>query len=246
MMYRSTRVKVFILAGGLGTRVRPLGYDLPKVMLPIGHKPLLQHHLELFRAQGFTEFIINLHHMPEKIRDVFGDGRDFGVEIAYSLEPVLLGTAGAVRRMQHALRGGTFLVFYGDNLVRMSFAPLVAFHRARRALFSMALFESDEPWTGGVVETDSTGMVVSFVEKPDRARPHRASISAGIFVVEPQVLDQIPEGFADFGRDVIPALLARGLPVYASTPHGYVRDIGTPERLAAARRDYDAGLPLPS
>ena len=122
-------MKAFILAAGLGTRLRSLGLDVPKVMVPIGGKPLLEHHLELFKRQGIHEFIVNLHYLPEKITDYFGDGSKFGVSITYSHEPELLGTAGAVKKMETDLRGGSFIVFYGDNLVRVDFAPLVEFHR---------------------------------------------------------------------------------------------------------------------
>jgi len=236
-------MKAFILAAGLGTRLRALGLDTPKVMVPIGGKPLLEHHLELFKRQGIRDFIINLHYLPEKITDYFGDGSKFGVTITYSREPELLGTAGAVKKMENELRDGTFLVFYGDNLVRLEFASLLEFHRARQAWATVALFASPEPWTGGVVETDSSGRVLRFVEKPDPKQVSTNLISAGIFVIEPQVLDEIPSGrFYDFGRDVFPTLLAKGLGVYAMKPDAYIRDIGTPERLANAQKDYEKGL----
>jgi len=235
-------MKAFILAAGLGTRLRSLGLDVPKVMVPIGGKPLLEHHLELFKRQGIREFIVNLHYLPEKITDYFGDGRKFGVSITYSHEPELLGTAGAVKKMEADLRGGSFIVFYGDNLVRVDFAPLVEFHRARQAEVTVALFASPEPWTGGVVETDSNGRVLRFVEKPDRKQVSTNLISAGILVLEPQVLDVIPAGqFYDFGRDVFPKLLAERRPVYAMEPKAYIQDVGTPERLAKAQRDFEKG-----
>ena len=151
-------MKAFILAAGLGTRLRSLGLDVPKVMVPIGGKPLLEHHIcNCSGEQGIRELIVNLHYLPEKITEHFGDGSQFGVQITYSHEPELLGTAGAVKKMEHLLRDGPFIVLYGDNLVRVEFAPLVEFHRTRRALATMALFESPEPWTGGVVETDASG-----------------------------------------------------------------------------------------
>ena len=235
-------MKAFILAAGLGTRLRSLGLDVPKVMVPIGGKPLLEHHLELFKRQGIREFIVNLHYLPEKITDYFGDGRKFGVSITYSHEPELLGTAGAVKKMETDLRGGSFIVFYGDNLVRVDFAPLVEFHRARQAEVTVALFASPEPWTGGVVETDSNGGVLRFVEKPDRKQVSTNLISAGILILEPQVLDVIPAGqFYDFGRDVFPKLLAERRPVYAMEPKAYIQDVGTPERLAKAQRDFEKG-----
>jgi NDP-sugar pyrophosphorylase family protein len=236
-------MKAFILAAGLGTRLRSLGLDVPKVMVPIGGKPLLEHHLELFRRQGIREIIINLHYLPQTITEHFGDGSQFGVNITYSPEPELLGTAGAVKKMETELRDGTFLVFYGDNLVQVDFAPLVNFHQARRALATVALFASPEPWTGGVVETDAQGRVVRFVEKPDPKQVSTNLISAGIFVIEPQVLEIIPAGrFCDFGKDVFPKLLAASQPVYAMTPNAYIQDIGTPERLAKAQCDFEQGV----
>jgi NDP-sugar pyrophosphorylase family protein len=236
-------MKAFILAAGLGTRLRELGLDVPKVMVPIGGKPLLEHHLELFKRQGIREFIVNLHHLPEKITDYFGDGNRFGVTIMYSREPELLGTAGAVKKMERELRDGTFIVFYGDNLVRVDFGPLVEFHRRHRAQATVALFASPEPWTGGVVETDSNGRVRRFVEKPDPKQVSTNLISAGILVIEPQVLDIVPAGrFYDFGKDVLPKLLAEHRPVYAMEPRAYIQDVGTPERLAKAQQDFERGV----
>jgi len=235
-------MKAFILAAGLGTRLRSLGLDVPKVMVPIGGKPLLEHHLELFRRQGIRDIIVNLHYLPERITTYFGDGSKFGVKIMYSPEPELLGTAGAVKKMEQELRQGAFIVFYGDNLVNVNFAPLIEFHQAHQALVTVALFASPEPWTGGVVETDSNGRVARFVEKPDRKQVSTNLISAGIFVVEPQVLQTIPAGqFYDFGKDVFPKLLAEGNAVYAMTPNAYIQDIGTPERLARAQHDFATG-----
>ena len=236
-------MKAFILAAGLGTRLRSLGLDLPKVMVPVGGKPLLEHHLELFKRQGIHELIINLHYLPEKITDYFGDGSKFGVKVTYSREPELLGTAGAVKKMERELLDGTFVVFYGDNLVRVEFAPLIEFHRARQAVATVVLFASNEPWTGGVVETDSNGRVLRFVEKPDPKQVSTNLISAGIFVIEPSVLEMIPAGqFYDFGKDVFPKLLAEGRPVYAMKPEAYIRDVGTPERLAKAQYDFEQGV----
>jgi NDP-sugar pyrophosphorylase family protein len=238
-------LKAFILAAGLGTRLRSLGLNVPKVMVPIAGKPLLEHHFEHFRRQGITEFILNLHYLPEKITDYFGDGHQFGVNIVYSLETEILGTAGGVKKMEQHLRAGAFLVIYGDNLLQVELAPLVEFHRCRQALATIALFESPEPWTGGVVETAATGKVTAFREKPDPKTISTNLINAGIYLLEPGVLDYIPAGqFCDFGKDVFPKLLAAGEPVYAMKPKAYIQDIGTPERLAKARRDFEHGLRL--
>jgi NDP-sugar pyrophosphorylase family protein len=234
-------VKAFILAAGLGTRLRSLGLDVPKVMVPIGGKPLLEHHLELFRDQGIRELIVNLHYLPDTITDYFGDGAQWGVHITYSREPQLLGTAGAIKQMDAALRDGPFIVFYGDNLVRVRFAELLDFHRARRALATVGLFASPEPWTGGVVETRPDGRITRFVEKPDPKQVSTNLISAGILMLESAVLDAIPaQTFYDFGKDLFPKLLAEGQPLYAMKPDAYVQDIGTPERLAKAQRDFES------
>ena len=236
-------MKAFILAAGLGTRLRSLGLAVPKVMVPVGGKPLLEHHFALFKRQGIRDLIVNLHYLPEKITDYFGDGSRFGVNITYSREPDLLGTAGAVKKMEAELLGDTFIVFYGDNLVRLEFAPLLEFHQKRGALATIALFASAEPWTGGVVETDAEGKVTRFVEKPDPKQVSTNLISAGIFVIEPQVLEMIPPGqFYDFGKDVFPRLLAEGRPLYAMEPTAYIHDVGTPERLAKAQLDFDRGV----
>jgi len=236
-------MKAFILSAGLGTRLRSLGLDVPKVMAPIAGRPLLEHHIALLREQGIHELIVNLHYLPEKITEHFGDGSKFGVHITYSREPELLGTAGAVKKMEHLLRDETFIVLYGDNLIQVEFAPLLEFHRTRRAVATVALFESPEPWTGGVVEMEADGRVRRFVEKPDPKEVSTNLINAGIYVLESQVLDAIPAGqFRDFGRDVFPKLLADGKAVYAMKPRAYVQDVGTPERLAKAQRDFERGL----
>jgi len=238
-------LKAFILAAGLGTRLRSLGLNIPKVMVPIAGKPLLQHHFEYFRQQGIGEFVLNLHHLPEKITEYFGDGSRFGVKVTYSLETEILGTAGGVKKMEAALRDGTFLVLYGDNLIRVELAPLLEFHRQRKAIATVALFESPEPWTGGVVEIDATGKVTAFREKPDPKTISTNLINAGIYLLEPAVLDYIPAGqFCDFGKDVFPKLLAAGQPVYATKPLAYIQDVGTPERLKKAQEDFERGLVL--
>ena len=238
-------MKAFILGAGLGTRLRSLGMDLPKVMVPIGGRPLLQHHFELLRDQGISEFIVNLHYMPEKVRDYFGDGGALGVKITYSHEPELLGTAGGVKKMEAEMRDGPFLVFYGDNLVRFELAEMLNFHRERGALATIGLFASPEPWTGGVVETTADGRVLRFVEKPPREQVTSHLINAGIYILDPAALASIPAGEVfDFGKDLFPKLLAESRPLYALKPRAYIQDVGTPERLAKAQRDFEQGFIL--
>lgn len=236
-------MKAFILCAGLGTRLRALGLDVPKVMVPIGGKPLLERHFELFKSQGITEIGVNLHYKPETIRGYFGDGAKFGVRIAYSDEPELLGTAGGVRKMRSWIGRDRCLVYYGDNLVKMDFSPMIRLHEAKKAGITLMVHESSQPWTGGVVEVAPDGRVTKLVEKPPKEECKSNLISAGIFVIEPQVLDEIPEGqFFDFGRDVFPLAIAKKIPFYAIKADGYIQDVGTPERYEKAERDFKAGL----
>lgn len=232
-------MKGFILAAGLGTRLSSLNLNVPKVMVPIGGKPLLEHHLKLFCAQGIRDIGINLHFMPQTIQDYFSDGNRFGVQITYSYEPNLLGTAGALRKMKNWVGGESVIVFYGDNLTRIQFAPLLELHREKKSKITLALYESCEPWTGGVVETDESGRVISLVEKPEKDFCRSNTISSGIFILDPLVLDLIPDHtFSDFGRDIFPEVIRKGIPFYAVKSNVYIQDIGTPERYQKAQEDF--------
>jgi NDP-sugar pyrophosphorylase family protein len=236
-------MKAIILCAGLGTRLGDLTRDRPKVMMPVGGKPLLQHHIELLRAQGVTDIGINLHYLPETITDYFGDGKKFGVRIRYSLEKEILGTAGGVKQFASFLGGEPFWVFYGDNLFVLKLETVVNFHREKKSLATIVLFEHHEPWTMGVVETDANGRVLRFVEKgPRESCPPKARVNGGIYLLEPRALDYIPKDKpSDFGRDVFPEMLRRGEPLYAMFPGIYLEDIGTPERYAKVQRDFAEG-----
>jgi NDP-sugar pyrophosphorylase family protein len=240
-------MKAVILCAGLGTRLGDLTRDRPKVMLPVGGKPLLQRHLELLRAQGVTDIGINLHYLPDAITDYFGDGSKFGVNLHYSHETEILGTAGGVKRFAPFLGGQPFWVFYGDNLFALKLETVVKFHRAKKSVATIVLFEHHEPWTMGVVETDADGRVLRFVEKgPRESCPPKARVNGGIYLLEPRVLSYIPEDRpSDFGRDVFPEMLRRGEPLYAMFPGIYLEDIGTPERYAKVQKDFAEGKVKP-
>ena len=236
-------MKGFILAAGLGTRLRPLNLDVPKVMVPMGGKPLLEHHLSLFREQGIKDICINLHYQPESIRNYFQEGSKFGVRLNYSDEPKLLGTAGAVKKMQDWIGNETCLVFYGDNLTQIDFQPLQKLHLKHQSAITLVTYPSAEPWTGGVVETDSNGRVLSWIEKPPRENCKSNLISSGIFLMEPEILEVISKNtFSDFGKNVFPEVLRQQLPFYAFQLKAYIQDIGTPERYAKAEKDFQDGL----
>lgn len=235
-------MKAMLLAAGEGTRLRPLTLDRPKPMVPIGGRPILEHLVGSTRACGIREMVINLHYCPDAITEYFGDGSAAGVHITYSRERALLGSAGAVKQVGPAYFSETFLVLYGDVLTDIDLRDLVRLHRERGGLATLALYEVEDPSRAGIVQTAADGRVSRFVEKPVAGESAGNLANAGVYVLEPAVLDWIPAGApCDFGRDVFPALLSAGIPIYAHRLPGYVQDIGSPERYAQAEEDARLG-----
>ena len=238
--------RAMLLAAGLGTRLRPLTDRVPKCMIPLAGRPLLEHTVAWLRGSGVTDLVINVHHLAEVVERHFGDGARFGVRITYSVEEELLGTAGAVKR---GARGfdRPFFVWYGDNLSSCRIDRLWARHRERAGAATIALFHRDDPTQSGIVGLAPDGRITRFLEKPAPAEVFSHWISAGILVLEPRVVAAIPEGrFADFGRDVFPSLLARGEALYGyqmSADEG-LWWIDRPEDLAQLERTWP-GLPEP-
>jgi mannose-1-phosphate guanylyltransferase len=233
-------MKAVILAAGAGTRLRPLTNTCPKPMLPIAGRPLLARTLDWLRAVGVAEVALNLHHLPDVVRAGLGDGNAWGMLLRYSYEPVLLGTAGAVRAIADQHPGWldqTFLLIYGDMLLDIALEDLRALHRSSGATLTMALKRTSTPHTQGMVAVDAEGRVERFVEKP-AAWDHGDLANAGIYLCEPEVLEFIPPGASDFGHDIIPALLASGPRVWGRQAQGYLLDIGTPEAYEQAQRDW--------
>jgi NDP-sugar pyrophosphorylase family protein len=207
-------MKAMLLAAGQGTRLRPLTERIPKCMVPVSGKPILEHTIQWLHRYGVSEIIINLYHLPEIIRAYFGDGQKWGVRITYSLEDSPLGTAGGVRNAAWFFEG-PFFVWYGDNLSTCRLDCLWEFHQAKGGIATIALHYRDDPAASGIVGLDKDDRITRFLEKPRPDQVFSHWVSAGIFVLEPQVSEAIPaEGSPDFGRDVFPALLAHGQPLY--------------------------------
>lgn len=228
-------MKGLILAAGKGTRLRDLTLNRPKPMLPVQGKPLLAHHIEWLQANGIKQIAMNLHHCPTVITDYFGDGSRFGVEITYSYEAHLLGTAGAAKRLQ-AFLDEPFVVVYGDVFTNLALARLMAFHAERKAqsnlttLATLALYQVPNPTECGLVAIDPTGRIQRFVEKPPPDQVFTDLANAGLMLCEPAILDAIPaETEVDFGRQVFPAALADGYALWGQpiAADEYVIDIGT-------------------
>lgn len=238
-------MKAVILAGGAGTRLRPLTETRPKPMVPVANRPLLEHTVRLLRRHGFRELVMTLHYHPWVIQEHFGDGSRWGVSIAYSVEREALGTAGGVRRAADLLGGAlgeTVLVISGDALTDIDLTGLVAYHRSRGAAFTMALGRVADASQFGVASLAPDGRLVRFAEKPGRGEAFSDLVNTGIYVMESRVLGLVPAGEAwDFSRQLIPALLARGEAVFGWPAAGYWCDVGTPERYLQANFDALAG-----
>ncbi len=234
--------RALILSAGRGERLRPLTDDRPKTMVLVAGRPVLEYHVTLLRDLGIRELAINLHHQPHVVMNHFGDGSLWDVSIRYSLEDQLLGTAGAVRRLRDFLGEGTFLVIYGDNLFDYDLSPLLDLHSRQGSVATLGLFRGENPRAGGIVGLAPSGRVERFLEKPGPGEVFSDLVSAGIYVMEPRVFEFIPEsGPSDFGRDVLPRLVASEAPVYGLEMEGYLTGLDTPELYERAQADVAQG-----
>jgi len=235
-------MNAMILAAGKGTRLHPMTETLAKPMVPIGGRPVLEHTVRWLRDHGVRRVAVNLHHRPDSVRGHLGDGSRFGVEIRYSEEPELLGTAGGVKRLESFFED-PFLVVYGDVLTDLDLGALVAFHRAAGPGVhgTLTLDRRPDAAQGGVVALDGDGRIRRFVEKPRPGEIESSWVNSGVMVLDRALLARIPAGrFSDFGRDVLPAWLADGIPLYGwPLPDGtFLVDVGTPESYARAEREW--------
>jgi NDP-sugar pyrophosphorylase family protein len=234
-------VKAVILAGGEGTRLRPLSLSLPKPVVPVVDRPFLRHQLDLLATVGVREIVFSLAYRPERIQAVFGDGGAFGAKIHYAVEETPLGTAGAVRNALPFLDDRT-LVLNGDVLTDVDLRAVLARHQATRASATLVLAPVENPAAFGLVETDEDGRVLRFLEKPPPSQITTDTINAGVYVLETKTLDLIPAGVShSIERGFYPDLLARGDRVTGFVHRGYWIDIGTPEKYLQVHRDILGG-----
>jgi len=234
-------MKAMILAAGAGTRLYPLTAQLPKPMVPVANRPVLEHVMRAVTRHDFRELAINLSYLPQAITAHFGDGAGHGARIHYSHEEEPLGTAGGVRKLADYWDDGTFLVIGGDDLTDMDLAAMLAFHRAHGGLATLALYPVADPSRFGVVVTGPDGRVTAFQEKPPPQEARSNLCNMQVYLFEPAILELIPEGFFDFGRHLFPALVAQGAPIYGYQATGYWRDIGSLEDYLAANVDFLCG-----
>ncbi len=225
------------MAGGQGTRLRPLTSNQPKPMLPIVGRPMMEHILKLVRDQGFTEVVATVQFLASLIRNYFGDGSDLDLSLSYATENEPLGTAGSVKNAEQLL-DDTFLVISGDTVTDIDLRRAVAFHRDRGSAATIVLKHEENPLEFGIVIIGEDGRVERFLEKPGWGEVFSDTINTGIYILEPEVLAHVPAGEEfDFSKDLFPLLLEKGFPLYGHVADGYWTDVGTLETYLAVHRD---------
>lgn len=234
-------MKGMIMAAGVGTRLHPLTIDRPKPMVPIVGRPLMEHIIYLLRNHGVTQLVANLHYLPDNIRSYFGDGSGFGVNLKYTFEQELMGTAGGVKNNQDFL-DETFVVVSGDALTDINLRAFLSFHKQQGAIASIALKPMEEVERFGVVIADTKYRITNFQEKPKVEEALSNLVNTGIYIFEPEIFDYIPSGeFYDFGKNLFPRLALGGMPFYGYITEDYWYDVGNVEAYTQAQKDAEQG-----
>jgi|LakMenEpi03Aug12_release.lakeMendotaPanAssembly.Ray.scaffolds.fasta_scaffold228166_2 mannose-1-phosphate guanylyltransferase len=235
-------MKAMVLAAGVGSRLEPLTTQVPKPIVPVANTPVMEHLLKLLAKHGFTEICANLHYMPEKLTEYFGDGSKFGVNLKFRVEEKLSGDAGGVRACREFLQDDTFIVIMGDLITDTDLSKIIAEHKSKKALASIAIKEMEDVTRFGVVVTDENDFITGFQEKPSNEEALSKFISTGIYVLEPEIFDHIPStGEYGFGRQLFPTLVSKKLPVLGVKIEGYWSDVGCVEQLREANFDALSG-----
>lgn len=231
-------MKAVIIAGGLGTRLRPLTNDTPKPIVLLANQPLIVRQIDLLACHGVDEVIINLHYLSNEIKRLLGDGSRWGIKIYYSIEKEPLGTAGAVKNAEEFFSTGPLIISNGDILTDLNLTKLIEFHQEKNATVTLALTEVDDPTPFGLVLRDKEDRVLKFLEKPIWEQVHEAktrAINAGTYIVDPKIFKQVPKGQAySFERQLYPDLLRAGVPIYGFLSGAYWIDIGSPAKYQEA------------
>ena len=234
-------MKAIILVGGEGTRLRPLTYSIVKSMVPVLNRPFMEHVIRKLAKHGIKEAVLAMGYKPDSIYEYFQNVTGLDIKLTYSLEEKPLGTAGAVKHAAQHVED-TFFVLNGDTFSDIDYTEMLQLHRRNKARATIALTRVEDPTIFGVVETDRSGRVKAFIEKPARDKVTSHWINAGIYILEPEVLDYIPENeFYMFERGVFPCMLASGERVYAYKSKAYWIDMGTPAKYHQLNRDLLQG-----
>src|SRR4051794_1209071 len=231
-------MRAVVMAGGEGSRLRPMTANLPKPLLPVANRPVMEHVLRLLKRHGHTETIVTVQFLASLVRNYFGDGDELGMSLQYATEETPLGTAGSVKNAEDALRDEPFLVISGDALTDIDLTEMMKFHRDRGALVTIGLKRVPDPLEFGIIIVDDEGRVERFLEKPTWGQVFSDTVNTGIYVMEPEVLAEVARGESvDWSGDVFPKLLAAGAPLYGYVADGYWEDVGTHESYLRAQAD---------
>ncbi|MEL6928450.1 MAG: mannose-1-phosphate guanyltransferase [Cyanobacteria bacterium J06600_6] len=231
-------MRAVLMAGGSGTRLRPLTCDLPKPMVPVLNRPIAEHIVNLLKRNNITEIIATLYYLPDVMRDYFQDGSDFGVQMTYAVEEEQpLGTAGCVKNIQQWL-DGTFITISGDAITDFDLQEAIAFHREKKSKATLILTRVPNPVEFGVVITNPDGKINRFLEKPSLSEIFSDTVNTGTYILEPEILDYLPDNEeSDFSKDLFPILLEQGEPMYGYVAEGYWCDVGHLEAYREAQYD---------
>lgn len=233
-------MKAVLLAAGKGERLKDVTKSIPKPMLKVKGKPILEHNIEWLKSYGVTDIYVNLHHLSDAIAGYFGNGERFGVSIKYSFEPELLGTAGAVRKISddnwrvNTEKGGfePLFIIYGDNLMAYDLNDIMDFHKRKGGIATIAVYEKEDVSQSGIVLLDENGQIVRFIEKPRPEEIVSHLVNTGIYVLEADALNYIPaDRNSDFGKEIFPSMLKNGEKIFAIEVEGNLVAVDTPELL---------------
>lgn len=234
-------MKAVLMAGGEGSRLRPLTLGRPKPMVPIATKPVMHHVLDLLKRHGITEVVVTVQYMASAIQDYFGDGSQLGMKIVYSVEETPLGTAGSVKLAQKYLTD-TFIIVSGDALTDFDLTQIIKFHREKKSLATLTLYRVPNPLEYGVIITDEGGKITQFLEKPSWGEVFSDTVNTGIYVLEPEVLDYFePNKVFDFSQELFPMMLKKGDPLYGYIAPGYWCDVGSLQEYLRANGELLSG-----
>lgn len=221
-------MKAVVMAGGEGSRLRPVTANRPKPLVPVGNRPIMEHILELLKSHGITEVVSTLHYLADEITSYFDDGSDFGVKMSYSIEDTPLGTAGSVKKAEAELKDGTFIIVSGDAMTDCDLTKAIQFHKEKGSLATLILYRVPSPLEFGVVITDPDGRVIRFLEKPSWSEVFSDTVNTGMYILEPEIFELMEQGKQyDWSQDIFPQLLRDGKPIYGYIMEEYWCDVGT-------------------
>jgi NDP-sugar pyrophosphorylase family protein len=228
-------MKAVLLAAGKGERLGKVTRELPKPMISIKGKPVIEWNVNLCKQHNITDLFINLYHLPKIISDYLGNGDQFGVSITYALEEHLLGTGGGVKQFSQLLENAPFFVIYADNWSDYDLSAMYKYHQETKAEMTIALFHLDKVNFSGVAVLDQEDRILEFIEKPKSTPPPSHWVNAGIYLIEPHLLSQIPDSPCDFGREIIPDWIKTNTRIMGIKMKKKVIPIDTPDMLKAAK-----------